>query len=101
MPSRNSRYLALGCVAAGVAVYSAACGGSAPPASAAPTPSSVVAAQSPDTTESPAAGRGGRGGGRGAAAAGDAPALQPYRRVVPAGSPTRTGLFVTHRVGDK
>lgn len=42
----------------------------------------------------------GRGGGRGAAAAEPA-APQPYRRVIPASAQTRSGLFDTHRVGDK
>ena len=42
----------------------------------------------------------GRGGGRGAAAA-EPVVPQPYRRVIPASAQTRSGLFETHRVGDK
>ncbi|MEO7083683.1 MAG: zinc-dependent metalloprotease [Gemmatimonadaceae bacterium] len=90
MSSRIARYLAMGSVAA-------CAGSSSPTPAAAPSP---AAAATPATEGAATAGRGGgRGGGRGAAA--DTPEPQPYRRVIPAGSPTRAGLFITHRVGDK
>ncbi|MDE3128243.1 MAG: DUF5118 domain-containing protein, partial [Gemmatimonadota bacterium] len=48
----------------------------------------------------------GRGAGRGAGfgrggAPGEATGPQPYRRVVPPTAQTKSGLFITHRVGDK
>ena len=86
------------------------CGTSQAPAPA-PAPAAGPVRQAAQTptipgdsseTPSPAGGRGGRGAGAGAAgAANGAPNPLPYNRVVTGQAQTRSGLFKTHKIGDR
>jgi hypothetical protein len=109
---RTSSALVLG--SAAVAIIAIGCSGTQTPApTPAPTPtrpapqSTPTSPTNPDTTENPApgggggGGRGGRGGAGGAAGANGAANPQPYNRVVTAQAQTRSGMFKTHKIGER
>ncbi|HET7630771.1 MAG TPA: zinc-dependent metalloprotease [Gemmatimonadaceae bacterium] len=98
MSTRIAPFLAAICVAA--------CAGSSAPATRpTPAPAAPSASATPAVTPRPDTGRAGgaavtrRAGGRAGSA--DATEPKPYRTVIPEGSETKTGLFITHRVDDK
>ncbi|MEP6492015.1 MAG: zinc-dependent metalloprotease [bacterium] len=105
---RTSSALVLGSAAA--AIIAIGCSSTQTPAPApAPAPTRTAPQQpapSPtDTTENPApgggGGRGGRGGAGGAGAQAGAANPLPYNRVVTAQAQTKSGMFKTHRIGER